>query len=599
MLMKIPSISEITSKAQNAILRFPLALLWAVGGTTFFIKIIEDDKYDYLRNHNDEILTLIVGLSWLIGIQFFIEQFKNPRKWQWLKLIVLALLGLFYWSLPAIQYYGDSPIYLVRFFLYLIAGHLFLLFAPFIFKWDKNAYWNYLKNTSVAIIRSLFYSGILYLGLILALAAISALFDVHIKSSRYGQLYIFCLGIVNTWIYLSDFPKDIFQETTIYFEKTLEVLVKFILIPLVILYLLILYAYSAKIIIEWELPKGWVSYLVIALSFLGYIIQIIINPIQKELKSWTINKFYPWFYILLIPLNILLFIAILRRVSDYGITENRYFVLAIALWNVGIILYLLFSTKKALKVLPISLFIIAIVSSVGFWSAFSVSEESQIQQFEEIFTEVKNKNNVATNEEIGRLQDILDYLEKRKQVSSLNSITKLDLESFRDPAVDEDYKAGWLNTTKIWDSIAFEVDASSIPENEHDSYYSLYSSDQRNTSTAINDFDSFAYLSFYMNSEKRIALDSLYLELYPENNSLKIYFTKDDTVALEIPLTEKLTELSKYGNNLNNASLDDLTIEITGTTHSCKLVLSELSFRKTKEGIELQNINAFLFLKQN
>ncbi|MCR1023306.1 DUF4153 domain-containing protein [Cellulophaga baltica] len=597
--MKIPSISEITSKAQNAILRFTLALLWAVGGTTFFIKIIEDDKYDYLKNHNDEILTLIVGLSWLIGIQFFIEQFKNPRKWQWLKLIVLALLGLFYWYLPAIQYYGDSPIYLVRFFLYLIAGHLFLLFAPFIFKWDKNAYWNYLKNTSVAIIRSLFYSGILYLGLILALAAISALFDVHIKSSRYGQLYIFCLGTVNTWIYLSDFPKNIFQETTIYFEKTLEVLVKFILIPLVILYLLILYAYSAKIIIEWELPKGWVSYLVIALSFLGYIIQIIINPIQKELKSWTINKFYPWFYILLIPLNILLFIAILRRVSDYGITENRYFVLAIALWNVGIILYLLFRTKKALKVLPISLFIIAIVSSVGFWSAFSVSEESQIQQFEEIFTEVKNKNNVATNEEIGRLQDILDYLEKRKQVSSLNSITKLDLESFRDPAVDEDYKAGWLNTTKIWDSIAFEVDASSIPENEHDFYYSLYSSDQRNTYTAINDFDSFAYLSFYMNSEKRIALDSLYLELYPENNSLKIYSTKDDTVALEISLTEKLTELSKYGNNLNNASLDDLTIEITGTTHSCKLVLSELSFRKTKEGIELQNINAFLFLKQN
>ncbi|WP_158975166.1 DUF4153 domain-containing protein [Cellulophaga sp. L1A9] len=597
--MKIPSISEITSKAQNAILRFPLTLLWAVGGTTFFIKIMETSSYDYFNKHNDELLTLILGLSWLIGIQFFIEQFKKPKRWQWLKLLVLALLGLFYWYLPAIHHYEDSPLYIARFFLYLIAGHLFILFAPFILKWDKNAYWNYLKNTSIAIIRSLFYSGILYLGLILALAAIGALFEVHIKSRRYGQLFIFCLGIVNTWIYLSDFPKNIFKETTIYFEKTLEVLVKFILIPLVILYILILYAYSGKIIIEWELPKGWVSYLVIALSFLGYIIQIIINPVQKELKSWTINKFYPWFYILLIPLNILLFIAILRRVSDYGITENRYFVLAIALWNVGIILYLLLSTKKALKVLPISLFIIALLSSVGFWGAFSVSKESQVRQFNDIFTSVKNKNNVATNDEMERLHDIMNYLEKRKKVSSLNNITKLNLESFRDTPIDQDYETAWLNTEKIWDSIAFKIDAKTIPEDEYDTYYYLYSSDLKNTYTSINDFDSFTYLSFYMNSEKRFQMDSLYLELYPENQSLKIYFAKDNTVALEIPLTEKLTELSKYGNNLNKAPITDLTVEITATALSCKLIFSELSFRKTEEGIVLQNIDAFLFLKQN
>ncbi|WP_165749795.1 DUF4153 domain-containing protein [Cellulophaga sp. Z1A5H] len=597
--MKIPSISEISAKAQNAIIRFPLTLLWAVGGSTFFIKIMEDSSYNYFKEHNDELLTLIVGLSWLIGIQFFIEQCKNPKKWQWLKLIVLGLLGLFYWYMPAVQYYGDSPIYIFRFFLYLIAGHLFVLFAPFILKWEKNAYWNYLKNTSIAILRSLFYSGILYLGLILALAAIGALFEIHIKSRRYGQLFIFCLGTVNTWIYVSDFPKNIFKETTIYFEKTLEVLVKFILIPLVILYILILYAYSGKIIIEWELPKGWVSYLVIALSLLGYIIQIIINPVQKELKSWTINKFYPWFYILLIPLNILLFIAILRRVSDYGITENRYFVLAIALWNLGIILYLLFSSKKALKVIPISLFIIAILSSVGVWSAFNISKTSQVKQFDTLFTAIKSNDNIATSDELDRLQEIMDYLEDRKEVSSLNSSTQLDLENFRDSVTDNTYETGWLNTTKIWDSIAFKVDTTSIPEDEYDSYYSLYSSNTRNTYTSITGFDSFTYINFYMNSEERIEMDSHYLELYPSNQSLRIYSTKNDTLALEIPLTKKLIELSKYGNSLDKAPTTELTLEITSTTLTCRLIFSELSFRKTKEGMELQNMSAFLLLKQN
>lgn len=597
--MKIPSISEITSKAQHAIVRFPLTLLWAVGGTVFFIKLLENTSNNLFEKHNDELLTLIVGLSWLIGIQFFIEQFKNPKKWQWLKLVVLLLLGLFYWYLPAEQYYGDSPIYIFRFFLYLISGHLFVLFAPFIFKWDKNVYWNYLKNTSTAIIRSLFYSGILYLGLILALAAINALFEVHIKSARYGQLFIFCLGTINTWIYLSDFPKAIFKETTIYFEKTLEVLVKFILIPLVLLYLVILYAYSVKILIDWELPKGWVSYLVIALSFLGYIIQIIINPIQKNLKSWTITKFQPWFYILLIPLNILLFVAILRRVSDYGITENRYFVLAIALWNVGIILYLLLSDKKALKVLPISLFFIAMFSSVGFWSAFNIAEQSQVKQFSTLLTAIKDKNNIAKGDELNRLQEIMDYLENRKKVSSLNSITRLDLEKFRDSVSDNSHENGWLNTSKIWDSLAIELDTTSIAKIDDRSYFNLYSLRENSSISNIKNFDSFTNLNFYSNSEENVSIDSVYLSLNTKNQSFEVRKIKNDTMLLEILLSEKLTELSKYGNNLNEVPKKYLTLESNSASLSAKLFFSELGFSKNKDSLDLNQISAFLFLKQN
>jgi len=65
----------------------------------------------------------------------------------------------------------------------------------------------------------------------------------------------------------------------------------FALIPLVLLYIIILYAYSFKIIFQWELPKGWVSYLVTALALLGFLVQVIINPIQNTVKSWMINQF--------------------------------------------------------------------------------------------------------------------------------------------------------------------------------------------------------------------------------------------------------------------------------------------------------------------
>ena len=107
-----------------------------------------------------------------------------------------------------------------------------------------------------------------------------------------------------------------------------------------------LYAYSLKIVINWNLPKGWVSYLVIALSFLGFIVLILINPIQKSIDSRTINKFHPWFYYLLLPLIALLFVAIFRRINEYGITENRYFVFMLACWILAMTLYILFSKRK-------------------------------------------------------------------------------------------------------------------------------------------------------------------------------------------------------------------------------------------------------------
>ena len=598
--MNFPSISEITDKAQNAFKRFPLTLLWAIFGTFFCIYLIEYNSRDFFDVHSDIVLTLIVGISWLIGTQFFIEQLENPKKSQWINLVVLPLLPLLYWYFPQEQHYDDSPVYLFRFFLFLIAGHLFVLFAPFLLKWDKNAYWNYLKSIGTAIIRSLFFSGILYVGLILALAAIDALFDVSIKGKRYGQLFLFCLGIVNTWIYLSDFPKNILQNTTIYFQKALEVLVKYILIPLVILYLAILYAYSAKIVIQWELPKGWVSYLVIALSFLGYIIQVIINPIQKNLKSWTINKFYPWFYFLLIPLNALLFVAILRRITDYGITENRYFVIAIGIWNVGILAYLLLSRKKALKVIPISLFVITLLSSIGFWSAFKVSENSQVNQFNTLFTSVKNKNNTATEEELDRLKSILDYLEDRKKVSRLDGITRLNLEGFRDTIVDDYRNHGYLDQAKIWDSLAIKLDSTTMTKSDYtNEYYNLYSTWDKPHYNNISDYDQFAYLDLYAYNEHTITLDTLEIVLETNAKKLTINSKNSSAVLLEFPLASKLDALTKYDQNINKAPEKELILEAQSKAISARLIFIELSFNKNNDTIQLNNVKAALFLKRN
>jgi len=257
--------------------------------------------------------------------------------------------------------------------------------------------------------------------------------------------------------------------------------------------------------------------------------------------------------------------------------------------------------KKALIVIPSTLFIIAIFSSFGFWSAFSISKKSQTQQFTEIFNAVKLKNNLATADEFDRLKSILRYLEDRKTVSSLDKITNLNLEGFRDSIESERQAYGWLNETKIWDSLAINLDSTSLSlQNNYPNYFNYYSDWDKSYHTNISEFDNFTYLQFSSSSNQKIDMDTLYMKYNNDNQTIAIFSKINDSLQLEIPLLEKFKELEKYGTNLNKVSQNELIIETKSTAISSKLIFSELAFQleKEKDSVYLTNAKAFLFLKE-
>jgi len=599
--MEFPSLKEISDKAQGAFKRFPVTLVWSILGSFFCIYLINDTSGDRFERNLDIFLTLILGISWLIGAQFYIEQRNSQKKWLGLKLVVLGLLFLFYWHLPEMEYLEDNPKYLGRFFLYFIAGHLFVFFAPFIAKWNKEAYWNYLKSIAFAIVRSALFSGVLYLGLVFALLAIDSLFDVYIPGERYGQLFIFCLGIVNTWIYLSDFPKNVLEDTTIHFNKALEVFVKYILIPLVMLYILILYAYSLKILFQWELPQGWVSYMVTALAILGFVVQVIINPIQKTIKAWTINRFYPWFYILLLPLIVLLFTAIFRRISDYGITENRYFVLITAFWILGISLYLLFTKGKKLKVLSITLFVLAIASSFGPWSAFIVSQNSQVKQFKEVYEKVKSKNNEATYKEYDQLKSILTYLDDRKALSRLDETTAIALENAIKDTIHAQFKNyGYLETEKILDSLGIKINPEEfVKNNPNGNYYNYYGDHFGNKTYDISAFDYLSTVTFNSHSDQKMEIGDFDLSFDPNSIALSLWSKTDTIKVLDMPIKQRMLNLTKHGHDLSSIDPEEMTLEFKNDSILVKLIFTDLGFNRTQDTITVNHSRAYMLLKQN
>jgi len=588
----ILSFGEISQKAKNAFTKFPTTLIWAILGTLYTIWFVgaEDSILGEERTaYTKVILIASLGVSWLIATQFLINYFKEEKQEnkQWLIVLPLLFLGWFYWYLPNAESAFSNAAYSYKIILYYIAGHLFVFFSPFVFTWNKKAYWNYLKVVFIAIARSLLFSLVLYLGLVLALLALKFLFKIDVDKDVYVKLFIFCLGIINTWIFLADFPQKIHNNTTINYPKALEVFVKYILIPLSILYLVILYAYSLKILIHWNLPKGWVSYLVIALSILGFIIHILINPIRKTIDSRVIKRFYPWFYRLLIPMLLLLFAAIYKRISEYGFTENRYFVLVLAFWILGMTSYILWSKKKKLRYFPMTIMLITLFSSFGFWGAFSVAERSQLKQFSDIFTEMKAKNFKITSEDDDRFISIIRYLTQRNAIAKAAPLIGFN------PSKAFKEASAWSMATSIKDTLGIVVihDKHTYKSN---GYFGL---NETNRTLDVKGYDYFRQVNFHQYTDLgRPIIDSIQdYKMYLDFDKSTFVIYKDSLSKYTINLKPLIDSLKTY--DRDNIPHSKLTLVKDFDAIKVKLLLQSLYIDANDSIAKLNNVNLYLLLK--
>ena len=332
-----------------------------------------------------------LGLTLFLSISLYAERknFSLSKTWV-LNLIGLGLLAGYYFFL---RNCFDSMEF-IRFWLISIALHLFASFSAYTGKHNLKGFWQFNKALFLRLFFAVIYSGTLYLGICLAMLAIDQLFNVKIKGEYYFRLWIVIAGVFNTWFFLAGIPKNLEElDNSDDYPKGLKIFTQYVLLPLVTLYLLILYSYMFKIIFTQNLPKGWVSYLVLGFSIAGILALLLIHPIRnKEGNTW-IKIFSKWFYGALYPLVIMLFVAIGRRITDYGITENRYFIIVLAIWLAGISTYFLFSKVSNIKYVPLTLCIIALLTSFGPWGAFSVSEKSQFAVLENTL----NVNGVLKN----------------------------------------------------------------------------------------------------------------------------------------------------------------------------------------------------------
>jgi len=383
--MKLPSITRIWAEYKRTLQRFPLALISAVIATIVAIVLVEREELSKPPILYNILLSTILAIPLLTALRLAVARGGSNLSRGWtMQAIGVALLVVYAFATPSDML--RAPLFhLFRFFAFGIGCCLLLSFLPFRHKGQGNGFWQFNRIMVFRIVLAGAFAMVLFSGLGLALAALDNLFGMEIPDQRYFELWILILGLFVVPFILSGVPENLSQlEEVADYPRPLRVLGQYVLSPLVLIYFVILYAYIAKIIITWSWPQGWVGRLILGFSATGILALFVLDPIREKTETLWVKRASRWYCVILLPLIVVLFLALWRRISEYGLTEGRYLGLALGVWLAFTAGYFLLSRSKSIKMIPASLCAFTFLISIGPWGMFSVSEHSQIQRLKEM-----------------------------------------------------------------------------------------------------------------------------------------------------------------------------------------------------------------------
>ena len=99
--------------------------------------------------------------------------------------------------------------------------------------------------------------------------ALEALFELDIDGDIYDDNWILGLALVWPLQALSGVPKGFADPEAGYCPTWARHLIGLFLVPFTLAYLLLLYAYGAKTLIAWDLPRGELGFLVAGCAAVG------------------------------------------------------------------------------------------------------------------------------------------------------------------------------------------------------------------------------------------------------------------------------------------------------------------------------------------
>lgn len=410
--MRFPSMRMVASEARRSLARFPGVLAMAAVAAVAGVALVErqgDDAERLVR----WLVAASLGLPLVFALTLAAER-SARRVDRALPVLALPVLAGIFFAWPS----WSDPVAGRRYVQLSLAFHLLAAWLPFAGARGTNAFWQCNRRLFLRFLLGAVYTLILFLGVSGALAALDQLFGLDVDGDLYAELFIVLGFIFHTWFFVGGVPRLDTLEGDHTYPTALKVLSQFILLPIVVLYLTILTVYLGKVAVTQVWPSGWIGYLVTSVAAVGVLSLLLVHPIREREENRWVATYARWFYVVLLPSIAMLVLAVYKRIDQYGVTENRYFLLVLSAWLAYVAVTFIVRRSASIMRIPISLMALAILTCFGPWGAYAVSTRSQLGRLEGLLERsalvedgvVRRATEPIDAGDVQEISRVLDYL---------------------------------------------------------------------------------------------------------------------------------------------------------------------------------------------
>ena len=390
---------------KKGIERFPVTVIF---GLILFIVTIFSIEGSYYKLET-WIEYLIIAIPFSATVELIREKYFENKNRKFFRAINFfgTILFIFVSKMFFKNYFAGEIINITA--TILIFYVLFYL-IPIVYRNENRE--KYLQSVVGNQIITIGFALVLFLGLSAIVGTIDVLL-INLPNTIYFDNFVFSASVFGVIFFVSRLKGKDESLENYSLPKIVEVLICYILIPLILIYTAILYLYFAKIIFTLKMPKGVVSHLVLWYTAFSLFIIIMVTPITFKNKF---AKFYKKFFPMIsVPLILLALFSINERIFQYGITENRYLVVILVIWLLfNMILYIVKNDVKWVLISYIFAILIAVFSP---FNLVTVSINSQNKRLERLLIKngiiqngkITNKNDKVSIKSKNEIMSVIDY----------------------------------------------------------------------------------------------------------------------------------------------------------------------------------------------
>lgn len=374
------SLSALRASAEGTLRRFPASCVFAFLLAAYLI-------YSIFAESTDGVAVYYLSVGCLMSLMLSLWSEKSDRPMTFLAIYVVAhallLTDAFVLEFHVTDY---SPALWVAHSTAVLGFVLGTVFLPFRRSKDDLPAWVFAVSLGFSAALSALIGLIMTLGTCALLAGFESLFGIGVSYKVYECVWTLFMALMPILMFLSRVPRpESIRVEMVPLSRFLMGTVRYLFIPLVAGYMLVLYAYLLKIVFVWELPQGAVSWLVTAMMMGILAIICILYPAirQNDLKPFE-RAVVRWMPLAALPLVVLMSVGIVRRFSDYGITANRLYVMTFNLWFYAVCIGLCLLRARRIHWIFLSFGAIMLLSSAQPLNYYEIARRSITKDVEEI-----------------------------------------------------------------------------------------------------------------------------------------------------------------------------------------------------------------------